>query len=60
MLMSRREATMLRRKRAFKITGPKIKVTNKGLNVTKPQARIDIKVRLDLSSKGISGSVKTR
>ncbi len=44
----------------FRFRAPKIKITRKGLKVTKPSARIGGKVGVNVSSKGVSGSAQTK
>jgi hypothetical protein len=50
---------MARKKKLFSIRKPKVKLTKKGLKVTKPTARIGGKTGLNISSKGVSASVRT-
>ena len=51
---------MGRRKKLVKIRKPKLRLTSKGLKLTKPTARIGGKAGLNVSSKGVSASVRTR
>jgi hypothetical protein len=39
---------------------PRLRVTPKGVRVTKPSARIGGKLGLNVSSRGISGSARTK
>lgn len=50
---------MPRRKGLFHITGPRLRVTSKGLKVTAPRARIGGRVGFNISRSGVSGSVRT-
>jgi hypothetical protein len=49
-----------RRKKLIKIRTPKLKITSKGVKVTKPSARIGGKTGLNISSKGVSASHRTK
>lgn len=53
---------MPRRRKAklFSFRGHKLKVGKKGLRVTKPTARIGGKAGLNISSKGVSASLRTK
>ena len=51
---------MPRKKSLFKVTKPKMRLTSKGVKVTKPRARIGGKAGLNISSKGVSASVRTK
>jgi hypothetical protein len=51
--------TMARRKKLISIRKPKLKITRKGVKVTKPSARIGGKAGVNLSSKGVSASLRT-
>lgn len=44
----------------IKFRKPRIRITSKGIKITKPSARIGGAVGLNVSSKGVSGSVKTK
>lgn len=43
----------------FRIRTPKLRITPKGIRITKPTARIGGKVGVNLSSSGVSGSANT-
>lgn len=43
----------------IKIRKPKVRITTKGVRVSKPSARIGGKTGLNISSQGVSGSVRT-
>ena len=51
---------MTRRRKLFSYRKPKLKVTKKGLKVTKPSARIGGKTGVNFSSKGVSLSTRTK
>lgn len=50
---------MATKKKLIKFRKPKITLTSKGLKVTKPSARIGDKIGVNVSSQGVSGSVRT-
>ena len=50
---------MARKRKLIKIRKPKVTLTKRGLKVSKPSARIGNKVGVNVSSKGVSTSVKT-
>ncbi len=49
-----------KRSKFIKIKKPKMRVTKKGIKVSKPNARIGKKSGINLSSKGISASTRTK
>lgn len=44
----------------FNIRGPKLKLSSKGLKLTKPSARIGRKAGVNISSQGVSSSIRTK
>lgn len=50
---------MANKKKLIKFRKPKVTLTSKGLKVTKPSVRIGDKIGVNVSSKGVSGSVRT-
>lgn len=44
----------------IKFRKPRIRITSKGIKIAKPSARIGGAIGLNVSSKGVSGSVKTK
>lgn len=53
-------AAKRRKKKLIKIRKPKMRLTSKGLKVTRPSARIGGKAGVNISSKGVSASARTR
>lgn len=51
---------MPRRKKLIKIRKPKLRVTPKGIKITRPSARVGGKAGLNLSSSGVSASYRTK
>lgn len=49
-----------RRRKLVSVRKPKLKLTTNGVKLTKPSARIGGKAGLNISSKGVSGSVRTK
>ena len=49
-----------RKAKLFSFRGPKLKVGKKGLRVTKPTARIGGKAGVNISSNGVSASLRTK
>jgi hypothetical protein len=49
-----------RKSSLFKVTKPKVRITSKGVRVTKPRARIGGKSGVNISSKGVSFSTRTK
>jgi hypothetical protein len=49
-----------RKKKLIKVRKPKLKITSRGVKVTKPAARIGGKTGLNISSKGVSASHRTK
>jgi len=49
-----------RKKKLISIRKPKLRITSKGVKVTKPSARIGGKAGVNISSKGVSASVRTK
>lgn len=48
-----------RRRKLIKVTGPKLRLTSKGVKLRAPRARVGGKVGLNISKSGMSGSVRT-
>jgi hypothetical protein len=53
-------AAKRRKKKLVTIRRPKIRVTSKGVKVTRPTARIGRKAGVNISTKGVSASVRTK
>ena len=53
-------AAKRRKKRLVTIRKPKLRITLKGVKVTRPSARIGRKAGVNISSKGASASVRTK
>jgi hypothetical protein len=53
-------AAKRRKKKLIKIRKPKMRLTSKGIKVTRPSARIGGKAGVNISSKGVSASARTR
>jgi hypothetical protein len=53
-------AAKRRKKKLVTIRKPKFRVTSKGVKVTRPTARIGRKAGVNISSKGVSASVRTK
>lgn len=52
---------MARKKGRFvKVSKPKVSLTSKGVNVSKPSMRIGRKIGINISSKGISASLRSK
>ncbi len=51
---------MGRRKKLIKVRKPKLRITPKGVKVTRPSARIGGKTGINLSSSGMSASMRTK
>lgn len=51
---------MARRKRLVSMRKPRMRVTSKGVKISKPSVRIGRKAGINISSKGISASVRTK
>jgi hypothetical protein len=49
-----------RKKKLIQIRKPKVRLTSKGIKVTKPTARAGDKAGINISSKGISASLRTK
>ncbi len=51
---------MGRRKKLIKVRKPKVRITSKGVKLTRPTARIGGKAGINLSSSGMSASYRTK
>ena len=51
---------MPRKSKLFSIRGPRLRVTSKGVKISKPTARIGRKAGINISSKGISASYRSK
>ena len=49
-----------RKRKLIKVRKPKVKLTSKGIKVTKPSARIGGRAGFNISSKGVSASARTK
>jgi hypothetical protein len=47
-------------KKLIHIRKPKLRITGKGVKISKPSARVGGKVGVNVSSKGVSASARTR
>lgn len=49
-----------RKKKLIKVRKPALRITSKGPKITSPSVRIGGKTGLNISKRGVSGSVRTR
>jgi len=49
-----------RRRKLISVRKPKLRITPRGVKVTKPSARIGRKAGVNVSSRGVSASVRTK
>jgi len=53
-------AAKKRQKKLVTIRKPKVRITSKGVKVTRPTARVGREVGVNVSSEGVSASVRTK